>query len=112
VIVRCTLCGQTFTSGAGLSSHTRSKHPRHKGANRRAIDKLLESTVREVDPATEQAARSIADALDLDPTNAQMWRTYREVITGLVEEDSAGDEIEAEIEAIRGTAKVGHLKAV
>lgn len=108
----CDLCGDEFQTGAGLSSHRRAKHARYKGANRKAIDKLLDSLETEPDLATEQAARSIADALDTDPTNAAMWKCYREVVADLTRGEDAGDETEAEIEAIRGTAKVGHLKAV
>jgi hypothetical protein len=109
---RCLICGYECETGAGLASHHRAKHARRKGANRKAIDELLATTTRKVDPATEQAARSIADSLDTDPSNAQMWRTYREVIGAIVEEEDAGDETDAEVEEIRGTAKVGHLKAV
>jgi hypothetical protein len=111
-VKRCTLCGDEFQTGAGLASHHRAKHMRHKGPNRRAIDKLLTGLVVQPDVATEQTARSIADSLDLDPTNAQMWRTYREVVADLVRGEDAGAGEEDEIAAVRSRTKVGHLKAL
>jgi hypothetical protein len=111
-VKHCGICGQECETGAGLASHRRAKHPRIRGANRIAIEELLASTVCEVDPATQQMARSLADTLDGDPSNAQMWRTYRETIQAIVGNGDAGDETNGEVEAIRGAAKVGHLKAI
>ena len=108
----CGLCGRLFETGAGLSSHHRSAHKRHKGANRKAVDAVLSDLTTQPDAATVQTARSIADALDVDPTNAQMWRTYREVVADLVRGEDAGSEEEDEVAEIRSRSKVGHLKAL
>jgi transposase-like protein len=95
-----------------LREERRRKEQLEKGPNRLAMEELLESTDRDVDVATKQMARSIADALDLDPSNAQMWRTYKELIGSIREEDDAGDEADDEIEALRGAATVVKLQAV
>jgi hypothetical protein len=103
----------TLKTPAGFASHLRNKHPRHKGPNRRAVDKLLASLETAPDAATEQSARSIADSLDADPMNAQMWRTYRDVIGDLVRgEDAGASEEDSDIAEIRSLTKVGHLKAL
>lgn len=109
---RCPVCKEEFESGAGLAAHKRAKHSRWKGPNRRAVDKFVRALDREIDPATLQMVRAIADALDLDPFNAQMWRTYREIVKELMEERDASSETDDEIEEIRGAAKVGYLKAL
>lgn len=62
-----------------------------------------------VDEAMVEAARSIADELDDDPSNAQMWRQYRDTLDRLVADDSDGggaDELLAELSAeVRNTPK-------
>lgn len=40
-----------------------------------------------VDAARVQALRSMAQALDENPFNSQMWREYREAIEGLTAND-------------------------
>jgi hypothetical protein len=82
-----------------------------KGPNRRAIDAVLAGLADPPDAATMQAARSIADSLDTDPGNAQMWKVYREVVAALLEGAGAGDETEDELQEMRG-APLGKLKAV
>ncbi len=109
---RCPVCREEFETGAGLASHKRAKHSKWRGPNRKAIDQLIRDLDREVDAATAQMVRAIADALDLDPFNAQMWKTYREIVKELTEVSDVSDETEDELEAIRGTAQVGHLKAL
>lgn len=108
----CDLCGFRTQTGAGLASHRRQRHPTHRGANRRALERLLKTLETAPDPATEQTARSIADTLDADPTNAQMWRTYREVVADLTRGEDAGVEEADELAEIRSLSKVGHLKAL
>jgi hypothetical protein len=67
----------------------------------------LEQTLRElrrlgriekIDAAAVQALRSMARALDADPSAAALWRQYREALRELTVDDSdssAGDAIEA-----------------
>jgi len=70
----------------------------------------LEQTLRElrrlgrvekVDAAAVQALRSMAFALDDDPSNAALWRQYREALRELTADDSDGsfDEAAAELYA-------------
>jgi hypothetical protein len=109
----CELCQMRFKTGSGLASHRRQKHPAFKGPNRKAIDKVIKSLESAPDAATAQSARSIADILDVDPTNANMWRTYRDVIGDLVRgEDAGANEADSDIAEIRSLSKVGHLKAL
>ena len=58
----------------------------------------LEQTLRElrrlgriekVDAAAVQALRSMASALDGDPSNAALWRQYREALRELTADDTA-----------------------
>lgn len=113
----CLLCGGKFKNGAGLASHRRAKHPKFQGPNRLAAEETItalerEGKITDEDMARIQMLRSIADQVDADPSNAQMWKTYNEVMATLVGAQDAGDETRDEVEAIRSTAKVGHLKAV
>ena len=80
------------------------------GPNRLAMEELLAETGKEIDPATRQMARSLADALDLDPSNAQMWRTYKDLVEH-IREDEPDDDGDGELEEIRGAAEVGSLAA-
>lgn len=70
----------------------RYKHPK-KGANATAIEATLGELRRmgrleRVDEARIQALRSMAEALDLNPFNSQMWKEYREAIGGITADDS------------------------
>jgi hypothetical protein len=47
-----------------------------------------------IDSARVQALRSMAEALDLNPFNSQMWREYREAIEVLTVDDSGGDSVD------------------
>lgn len=111
----CRDCAREFKTAAALASHRRAHHgdPARHGPNRRA----LEVTLRElrqaerlapVDAARVQAARSLADAVDKDDTNAQLWRTYREALEGLVREDGDSDSFETLLAEINSRAPVGH----
>jgi len=46
--------------------------------------------VEKVDAAAVQALRSMAWALDGDPSNAALWRQYREALRELTADDSDG----------------------
>ncbi len=80
------------------------------GRNRRAVEVTIEAlngaefdgTVRVVDEATLELVRSLADQVDADPGNAQMWRQYSEALKGLVPENVSAnprDELMAELRA-------------
>lgn len=64
----------------------------------------LEQTLRElrrhgriekVDAARVQALRSMSAALDADPSNAALWRQYREALRELTADDDNGSVDEA-----------------
>ena len=46
--------------------------------------------VEEIDAATVQSLRSMAFALDADPSNAALWRQYREGVRELTADDDDG----------------------
>ena len=92
--MECPDCEFTARSPASLAAHTRRMHPRPAdGPNVRAIGVTLSELRRmgrvdTVDEAKVQALLSMAEALDLNPFNSQMWREYREAIGGLIADDS------------------------
>jgi hypothetical protein len=92
--VRCPECEFVAKTQAGLAAHSRRMHsPSVRGSNARAIDITLSELRRigrleKIDEARVQALRSMADALDQNPFNSQMWREYREAIGGLTADDS------------------------
>jgi len=60
------------------------------------------------DAARVEALRSMADALDIDPLNAQMWKEYRaslDILTPRGADDD--DDAFRTIAAINGATKVG-----
>ena len=90
--MRCTECDFEARSRAGLASHIRRRHVPQTGANAKAIEVTLAELRRmgrleQVDEARVQAVRSMAEALDLNPFNSQMWKEYREAIGGLTADD-------------------------
>lgn len=97
---RCPECDFEGKSSASLANHRRRKHPAEKlGANAAAMEQTLGELKRmgrleKVDAAKVQALRSMAEALDLNPFNSQMWKEYREAIGGLVADDSGSDSID------------------
>lgn len=57
-----------------------------------------------VDEALVQALRSMAESLDRDPSNAALWRQYRETLKELRADDShssVGDDIAALFAPVR-----------
>ena len=112
---RCITCGEQFETGAGLASHRRARHRRVRGENRKAAEAMLAELKRfgrvdDIDIARVQMVRSLADQLDSDPSNAQMWRTYLEALTDLMGPNDDGDEIETLIAQINSRAPVGDTK--
>ena len=91
----CPDCQFTARSSSALAAHTRRMHPQSPdGANSRAIKVTIGELRRmgrlePVDEAKVQALLSMAEALDLNPFNSQMWREYREAIGGLIADDGA-----------------------
>ncbi len=78
--------------------HDRGRATAHLG-NVAAIGvtiKALESDQSDVDAALAEAARSIAAALDENPTNANLWGRYLDAISLLM----AGDELDDEVAAL------------
>lgn len=69
-----------------------------------ALEKTL-STLRNlgrleaVDAALVQALRSMAESLDRDPSNAALWRQYREALREL-RADESDSSVDADIEAL------------
>lgn len=90
----CPECQFTARSSSALAAHARRMHPQlPDGANFRAINVTLGELrrmgrIERVDEARVQALLSMAEALDLNPFNSQMWREYREAIGGLIADDS------------------------
>lgn len=68
------------------------------GRNRIAVDASIAtltelSRLEAIDAARVAAARTLADAVDADPTNASLWREYRAAEQALREDqDTSGDE--------------------
>jgi hypothetical protein len=60
-----------------------------------------------VDEAHKQALRSMAGALDNDPTNAALWRQYREALNEVLRaDDNADRDLAAALAEIRGGTTV------
>lgn len=91
----CPDCEFTARNSASLAAHSRRMHPSvADGPNVRAINVTLGELrrmgrIEPVDEARVQALLTMAEALDLNPFNSQMWREYREAIGGLIADDSS-----------------------
>lgn len=97
----CPHCDYEAKTRASLANHIRRAHVTDSslGPNSKAIELTLAELTRmgrleQVDAASVQALRSMAEVLDLNPFNSQMWREYREAIGGLVADDGASDSID------------------
>jgi hypothetical protein len=53
-----------------------------------------------LDAAAVQALRSMAGGLDADPSNAALWRQYREALRELTSDDDAGGSFEEAVAAL------------
>jgi hypothetical protein len=83
--------------------------------NRKAVDATIKAMrkdgrLKAADAATVQMVESLADAVDIDPANASLWREFRASLDSLMrlglEEKNDGDEIALIIAALRGPAEV------
>jgi hypothetical protein len=111
----CSECHGSFKTPKQLIDHRRKKHTDTKGENRAAMEITLAELKRggrldPIDEAKVQMVRSLADELDRDPTNAQMWRTYDEVVKDLTADDTSLDDFDKLKEEILSRAPVGNPK--
>lgn len=85
-------CGYEAKSAAGLSAHRRSRHQSRNAASLMVtLDQLEEmGRIERVDAARVQGLMSMAESLDIDPSNAALWRQYREALRELTADDSGG----------------------
>lgn len=94
----CPDCAFVAKSRSGLAAHRRRAHvdaSAPAGANALAIGTTLAELRRmgrleKINAAQVQALRSMAEALDQNPFNSQMWKEYREAIGGLTASDDSG----------------------
>lgn len=98
----CDDCEFEAKSRAGLAAHRRRRHADRLqvGPNGRAVEVTLSELARmgrleKIDEARVQAVRSMAEALDQNPFNSQMWREYREALGGLTADDGNTDAVDA-----------------
>jgi hypothetical protein len=114
----CDVCGFDAKTPSGLVSHRRHKHADPvvqdgAGANLVAIRRTLVELDRlgrfeEVDAARRQALLSMAQALDENPFNSQMWREYRESLNEVLRaDDDADDGLAAALAAIGSGPSLG-----
>lgn len=100
-------CGFIAKTPAGLAAHKRRAHPDTGGDNRKAAERFLvelrkQGRLEPVDVARIQTIRGLADALDADPQNAQMWKQYREATEALLrQDDDVNDALEKALADLR-----------
>lgn len=85
-------CGFEAKSAGGLAAHRRA---RHQSSNVAALLVTFEELkamgrLERIDAARVQGLRSMAESLDIDPSNAALWRQYREALRELTADDSGG----------------------
>jgi hypothetical protein len=82
------------------------------GPNRQSLETTLGILgVSRKDAVRVQMARSLADAVDRFPKNAQLWRVYRDVIDALLsDDDRANDALEKALAEIASLAPVRNAK--
>jgi hypothetical protein len=65
--------------------------PTNRGQLERTLAELQRTgRIEPVDAAVVQGLRSMAGALDADPSNAALWRQYREALRELTADDDGG----------------------
>lgn len=105
-MIECPDCGQHAKSVQGLMLHRRAKHP--DTTNVAALETTLRvldgsGRLEPVDAARVQTLRSLARAVDVWPSEAQLWRQYREALSEVLDaDDSANDSLERALADIRG----------
>lgn len=75
-----------------------TKRPRKARSNASALETTLRAMaemgrLEDIDAAQIQALRSMAGALDVRPSNAQLWKAYNEALERLTSDDDDGDEL-------------------
>lgn len=83
------------------------------GPNEQALEATLQVMGREedVDAARFQMLRSLAKAVDCDPTKAALWKEYREALTDLMRDaDDADKGLEEALDALRSASEMGNAK--
>lgn len=109
----CDDCNFHAKSEAGLASHHRSKHQAvDLGANARALEVTLAELDRmgrleAVDEARVQSLRSLAQAVDWWPNEAQLWRQYREGLSEVLDADDGDSDLDRLLAEIHGGSAVG-----
>lgn len=84
-----------------------------KQTNVQALEKTLQcltdtGRIEDVDSAAVQAVRSMAAALDNDPTKAALWREYLDALAGVRRaDDDANAGLEDALEKVRSAAPMG-----
>jgi soluble cytochrome b562 len=96
---------------SGSTSRKPKGTRRARGENRRAVDATIAELqrlgqVKPADAARIQALRSIADTLDMRPTNSQMWKEYREGLEELMGRGDDSDQQDAIVAKLRTPLRV------
>lgn len=82
--------------------------PNLRGVNKTLRELRRLGRLETVDEARIAMLRSMATALDYDPSNASLWRQYRAALADLLGADDDVDlGLAAALEEIRGAAEVG-----
>lgn len=114
--MRCDDCEFEAKSEAGLAAHRRWKHSDQDETPEPATNaEALERTIRALDldedreSARIQALRSMARALDSNPSKAMLWQQYREGLEGVLSDNEDEDDVVRDArEKIRGAAPLGN----
>lgn len=114
---RCLICGGEYETASGLARHRRAKHRAFRGPNRLACEEMLavldgEGRIEDHDAARLQMLRSLADQLDADPSNAQMWKVYRDTVDDLVGADDDSDTFTTLLQEINSCTPLGDAPEV
>ena len=116
----CGDCSFEANSAQGLSSHRRNKHsggavdsvpagtPMVAAMRRTLVELERLGRFEAVDAARVQALMSMAESLDQNPFNSQMWRELRESLNEVTRaDDDADDGLAAALAQIAGATSLG-----